>query len=74
MFVVSAKSGKPLKRDTKQSIFGFSVDKGVRNKWEAVLDSKGKIVKTNGLPTYKEMPAKGAEFTQDIGKIFEISF
>ena len=74
MFVVSAKTGKPLQRDKKQSMLGFSVDKGLRDRFEPVLDDKGKIVKTDGLPTYKELPSKGAKFVTDIGKIFELIF
>jgi len=71
---IVGKKGKRLQRPDTVSFFGFSVDRGFRKKLEPVLDDKGKIIQTDGLPTYREIPSKGAKFVTDIPKIFEFMF
>lgn len=60
----------------KHGMLGFSVDKGLRAKFRPFLDEKGKIVKTNGLPTFQEIKKGDPDwkFTTDLGKIFELVF
>lgn len=45
----------------------FSVDKGLRQKWETVGEKEGK-------PIVKEIPSKGATYTKDIPTIYSAMF
>lgn len=71
---IVGKTGKPLSREPIQSFLGFSVDKGVRVKIKPVLDDKGEIKITNGLPTYIETPTSDSTYEQDLSKIYSLVF
>ena len=74
---IVSKTGKRTaksKRADLQSFYSFSVDRGFRLKLEPVLDDNDNIVMTDGLPTYKEVPTKDADYKQDLDQIFSILF
>lgn len=72
--VIIGKRGNALKRAPIQSYYGFSVDKGVRLKIEPVLNDKGEIVLTDGLPTFTEIPTKNSTYEKSLDKIYSILF
>ena len=54
---------------------GFSVDKGLRVKYEPVLDDRGEQQKTDdGRPMYKEIPTKDSNYERDLADIFGFLF
>lgn len=74
---VITKTGKISKsaKFENPGLRGFSVDKGVRIKFDPILDDKGEIEKTeDGRPKYRETDTKTVEYERDIGKIFQLAF
>ena len=77
--VIVGKSGKQLKAENRpkmKAMFGFSSATGVRNKVAPLLDDKGKIVQTDGKPTFEKLGPKDprVKSNRDVGKIFELLF
>lgn len=52
----------------------FSVDNGLRNALEPMLDSDGKQVYFEGLRVFKEIPAKESRYEKSVQKIFNTAF
>ena len=72
--LVSMKTRKPVKTEPLENFFGFSVDKGFREKLLPNLDDDGNIIYINNLPSYYEVPPKDAKYEQSLENIFEILF
>lgn len=74
--VVLSKRGKPSKsiKFINPGRRAFSVDKGVRLKFEPILDDQGKTVITNGKPTYKETTTENKNYHQNLELFFSIAF
>jgi len=54
---------------------GFSVDKGMRVKYEPVTDEKGNQKTTeDGKPMYRELPTKDSNYERDLADIFGFLF
>lgn len=54
---------------------GFSADKGVRTKFEPILDDKGQIKKTeDGTPIYRELATAESNYERNLDNIFSIVF
>lgn len=52
----------------------FSVDNGLRNALEPMLDSNGNQVYFEGLRVFKEIPAKESKYLKNVKEIFNIAF
>lgn len=70
-YVQSAKGKLKLKKDTD---LAFSVDLGLRPKYEPVLDDKGNQLEQDGVLVYKEIPTKQSKYTTDLHKMFVMLF
>lgn len=54
--------------------FGFSVDRGLRRKFQPVFDELGRHINLNGLRVYKELKTKDSKYVTDIPEIYELLF
>jgi len=52
----------------------FSVDRGLRIKYEAVKDSEGELVRVDGKQAYRELETDNSSYTKDIKTIFTMIF
>lgn len=72
--VVKAKTARGKDQIITKSELSFSVLKGLRNKYEPILDSRGEQVYENGLPTYRELSTSESDNITDLTMIFNIFF
>lgn len=72
VYLMSPK-GKSMKK-TKITNIAFSVIRGVRLKYEPVLDDKGNHMQKEGLFVYKEQPTSQSNYVTDINEMFKILF
>jgi len=61
-------------RNIMPTNLAFSVDRGLRIKYEAVKDSNGKLVKVNGKQVYRELETDDSTYTKDLKTIFTMIF
>jgi hypothetical protein len=72
VYLMSPK-GKSMKK-TKITNIAFSVVRGVRFKYEPVLDDKGNHMQKDGLFVYKEQSTSQSNYVTDINEMFKILF
>lgn len=72
--IVSSKTGKPIKSKPYENIFGFSVDKGLREKIKPNVDKSNNYIMIDGKLSYLKIEPKDAVYETDISKIFETIF
>ena len=59
------------KRDVAPSMLAFSVDKGLRNRFEKVKDHNGNVLVIDGKPAYKELlDTSDGNYITDLNQIF----
>lgn len=59
---------------TNLSNLVFSVDKGMRFRYELVKDANNKPLLTKGKPTYKETKIEDSNYEKNLERIFELAF
>jgi len=52
----------------------FSVDHGIRIKYEPLKDSKGNLIKIDGKQVYRELPTDPNKYEKNIGAMFTLIF
>ncbi len=72
--IVKAKTARGKDQIITKSELSFSVLKGLRNKYEPILDSSGTHIHENGLPTYRELSTAESTNITDLKMIFNIFF
>ena len=70
--ILKGKTKKPTV--TTSTDLAFSVMKGLRQKLKPVLDKDGKILITDGLETYEEIPTSESEYITSIDLMFKVFF
>lgn len=72
--IISSKTKKPIKSKPIENFFGFSVDKGFREKLKPNYDENGDHVMIDGKFSYFKIEPKEADYDKNLSSIFEKIF
>jgi hypothetical protein len=72
--IISSKTGKPIKSKPMENLFGFSVDKGFREKIKPNYDENGNHIMIDNKYSYFKIEPKDAVYDKDLSSIFEKIF
>lgn len=74
VIILSSKTGKRIKSKPIENFYGFSVDKGFREKLKPNYDELGNHIMIDGKFSYFKIEPKDAIYETDLGLIFETIF
>ena len=73
-FIKAKNTPRGKDKQMTDHLFAFSVAKGLRAKYQPVLDEKGKQLYQNGLPVYKALSTKESDYKMSLDTIFQMYF